>query len=474
MDSDIDQGGTVIRSRAEHTVSRRDIDADALKVLHHLSHHGYTAYLVGGGVRDLLLGRRPKDFDIGTSARPNLIKKLFRNCFLIGRRFRLAHIKFGAKVIETSTFRRTPEDADQGETGDLLHHRDNTFGTPEEDARRRDFTINGLFYDIKTFSVIDYVGGLKDLERRLIRSIGDPAIRFREDPVRMVRAVRFASRLGFTIEPTTYNAVVEHHGEILKAAPSRMLEEIYRLFAFGSGEAAFRLLRRTRLMSVLLPEIDIYIDESGHDESIVWKCLAALDAGKSGLPEPTPVLMWGSLYYPLFLKRVQDSRGAGRHVINAEVAEDLVRPVARRFQIPKAVFFELINALDMQQWLEQDPADLSSGRSGQRRFSPHRFMANPSFRSALALYRLHVAASGGNPRALHGWLHLGGQHGVERAHAGSPHHGGFPPHVPRDNPPPIHEPRHHRGPRRRRRWHRPQEGSPATGDTEGPNPSRGP
>jgi poly(A) polymerase len=401
----IEQGETVIRSRAEHTISRRNIDPDALKVLYHLSHHGYTAYLVGGGVRDLLLGRTPKDFDVGTSAHPNLIKKLFRNCFLIGRRFRLAHIKFGAKVIETSTFRKMPTDEGRGDAGDLFHYRDNTFGTPEEDARRRDFTINGLFYDIKTFSVIDHVGGLKDLDHRLIRSIGDPSIRFREDPVRMVRAVRFASRLGFTIEPTTGNAILEHHGEILKAAPSRMLEEIYRLFAFQSGEEAFRLLRRTRLMSVLFPEIDIYVDENGQENSPLWKFLAALDGGQSGLPEPTPVLMWGSLYYLLFVHRVEELQRQGRQVIGADVAEDLLKPVARRFQIPKAVLFDLIHAFDLQRWMEQDPGR-SPSHSGHSRFSPHRVMMNPAFRSALALYRLSVAARGGDAQALHGWLRL--------------------------------------------------------------------
>ena len=182
-----------ILPRAEHTVSRRNIDPDALKVLYRLKSHGFTAYLVGGGVRDLLLGRKPKDFDIATSAHPQAVKRLFRNCFIIGRRFRLCHVRFGKKVVEVSTFRRLAE-AQQGET---LIVRDNTFGTPEEDAFRRDFTVNALFYDIATFSVIDYVAGLEDLQQRLIRTIGDPATRFREDPVRMLRAVALAARLGF-------------------------------------------------------------------------------------------------------------------------------------------------------------------------------------------------------------------------------------------------------------------------------------
>ena len=210
----------------EHTLSRRDIDPDALKVLYRLKDAGFTAYLVGGGVRDLLLGRRPKDFDIGTDAHPYQIKKLFRNCFIIGRRFRLAHVKFGTKVIEVATFRRqvTERRAGGGRSAragpdrrggrggpgggeprhgehDHLIHRDNTFGTAEEDAFRRDFTINALFYDIATFSIIDYVGGLEDLRAGVIRCIGDPDVRFREDPVRMQRAVSFAARLDFAIDP---------------------------------------------------------------------------------------------------------------------------------------------------------------------------------------------------------------------------------------------------------------------------------
>src|SRR4249920_722753 len=195
--------------RAEHPISRRDIDADALKVLYRLREGNHVAYLVGGSVRDLLLGRRPKDFDIGTSAHPPQVKKLFRNCWIIGRRFRLAHVRFGTKTIEVATFRRlvseqelaeaeaaehapAEHDADSGR--DRLVHRDNTFGTAEEDAFRRDFTINALFYDIGTFSIIDYTGGLDDLRAGIVRSIGDPVERFQEDPVRMLRDRRLTGR----------------------------------------------------------------------------------------------------------------------------------------------------------------------------------------------------------------------------------------------------------------------------------------
>src|SRR5436853_63758 len=222
--------------RAEHALSRRDVDPDALKVLYRLRQADYTAYLVGGSVRDLLLGRRPKDFDIGTSAHPYQVKKLFRNCWIIGRRFRLAHVKFGPKVIEVATFRRqvaageevvqdgVPAPDPTTPEGEQLIHHDNTFGTPEEDAFRRDFTINALAYDIATFSVIDYVGGLDDLRSAVVRSIGDPDVRLREDPVRMLRAIALAARLHFTIEPTLLSAIRSNRHEIARSSPPRLLE----------------------------------------------------------------------------------------------------------------------------------------------------------------------------------------------------------------------------------------------------------
>src|SRR5712664_1821863 len=199
--------------REEHPISRKDIDPDALKVLYRLRQFEHAAYLVGGSVRDLLLGRRPKDFDIGTSAHPYQVKKLFRNCWIIGRRFRLAHVKFGSKVIEVATFRRQVEPGEEvvqdgvpapdptTPQGEHLIQHDNTFGTPEEDAFRRDFTINALFYDIATFSIIDYVGGLDDVRAGIVRAIGDSDVRLREDPVRMIRAVALAARLDFAIDP---------------------------------------------------------------------------------------------------------------------------------------------------------------------------------------------------------------------------------------------------------------------------------
>ena len=329
--------------RAAHPISRRDIDPDALKVLYRLHQYNHIAYLVGGSVRDLLLGRRPKDFDIGTSAHPAQVKKLFRNCWIIGRRFRLAHVKFGTKVIEVATFRRQVQAlGDQGEAAELasvneagvtdpfepaqsaepdivpadltvaedvpaapqaerntehyLHH-DNTFGTPEEDAFRRDFTINALFYDIATFAIIDYVNGMDDLRAGVVRSIGDPEIRFREDPVRMLRAVALAARLDFSIDPPILDAIRIHRHEIAKSSPARLLEEYYKILRSGYAEKTFRALASTGLVEPISSEL-----HHGADERL-WRSLAALDAYRKRfetLPETfSNAVLLGSLLAPL-------------------------------------------------------------------------------------------------------------------------------------------------------------------------------
>jgi poly(A) polymerase len=285
-----------ILSRPEHNVSRKNIDPDALKVLYRLKNSGFVAYLVGGGVRDLLLGRQPKDFDIATSAHPQQVRKLFRNCFIVGRRFRLAHVRFGRKVIEVSTFRRAAEP----EEGDTLIRRDNTFGSPDEDAFRRDFTVNALFYDIANFSVIDWVGGLQDLEARVIRTIGDPALRFREDPVRMLRAVALAARLDFTIDPDTAEAIRFLRGEIVRSSPARLLEELYKILRQGRSERTFELLHAHGLLAYLLPDADRALAQGA---PALLGSLKQLDAHRqAGLATPeqltNPILM-GSLLVPL-------------------------------------------------------------------------------------------------------------------------------------------------------------------------------
>jgi poly(A) polymerase len=304
--------------RAEHTISRRDIDPDALKVLYRLRQGEHVAYLVGGSVRDLLLSRRPKDFDIGTSAHPYQVKKLFRNCWIIGRRFRLAHVKFGTKVIEVATFRRQlqpgEEIVQEGVPAPVQHaeaegertgrapalpiaHHDNTFGTPEEDAFRRDFTINALFYDIATFSIIDYVSGMDDLRSGIVRSIGDPEVRFREDPVRMLRAIALAARLDFRVDPPILEAIRIHRHEIARSSAARLLEEYYKILRSGHAEKIFRGLAAAGLLEPISAELHRRADEP------LWQSLAALDAYRArfeGVPDTfTNALLLGSLLVPL-------------------------------------------------------------------------------------------------------------------------------------------------------------------------------
>jgi poly(A) polymerase len=308
-------GQPVIVPRAEHSISRREIDPDALRVLYRLHQNNYLAYLVGGSVRDLLLQRRPKDFDIGTSAHPYQVKRLFRNCWIIGRRFRLAHIRFGAKTIEVATFRRQlsadelaaldaqppshgiPVDEHQPHRPDRMLHRDNTFGTPEEDAFRRDFTVNALFYDIGTFSIIDYTGGLRDLEARTIRCIGDPEERFQEDPVRMLRAVAMAARLDFSIDPPIDAAIAKHRHEIARSAPARLIEEFYKLLRAGASERAFRMLAERRLLEPIAHQLQKSAGEG------LWQSLASLDAYRRRFQETpdtlTNAVLLGSLIVPL-------------------------------------------------------------------------------------------------------------------------------------------------------------------------------
>jgi tRNA nucleotidyltransferase/poly(A) polymerase len=313
----------VIVPRSEHPISRRNIDADAVNVLYRLHQFNYIAYLVGGSVRDLLLGRQPKDFDVGTSAHPYQIKKLFRNCWIIGRRFRLAHVRFGPKTIEVATFRRSVPAGTENEPATevppnhgahLLHlHHENTFGTPEEDAFRRDFTINALFYDIATFSIIDYVGGLRDLQNGVIRSIGDPAERFQEDPVRMFRAVAFAARLGFRLDKPVVEGIRAHRHLIASASPSRLIEEYYKVLRSGAAAQTFRMLAEHGLLEPITPEL-----HHGAADAALWHALDELDRYRLRFDSPpvslTNSILLGTLLVPLGLVPRRSFRDGSRHL----------------------------------------------------------------------------------------------------------------------------------------------------------------
>lgn len=434
----------VIIPRSDHPISRKWISQNAIRVLYRLKESGHLAYLVGGGVRDLLLGREPKDFDIATDARPNEIKKIFRNCRLIGRRFRLAHVHFHDEIIEVATFRSniTEEepaagtavmvDADasasrqaapqretavtdavlpestvppaspavQGslpaerprpprmlKTEDGMILRDNIFGTPGQDAIRRDFTVNALFYGIADYSVIDYVGGMEDLRKGLIRIIGDPVVRFTEDPVRMVRAVRFAAVLGFEIEETTYQALLDHKDKIALASPARMYEEVQKLFLLGEGEKTYQMLRHTGMFGVLFPHINAWIDteEEGFPHTWVGKALDWVDtcvqAGRKVQPHILFCLMFGQ-YVEQKAARQRSGGMAPLDALDTAVAEFLAE-IVPRVQVPRKV------ALAMREILwNQGRFEKTQGKA------PLYFLRRPGFADAFEYLRFTSELTG--------------------------------------------------------------------------------
>ena len=269
--------------RAQHPISRKEIDRDAMRVMKRLNQNGHEAYLVGGAVRDLYLGKAPKDYDIATDATPSRLRKLFRNCRIIGRRFKIGHIYFEAgKVIEVATFRQSAADAAsssngivRSESGIIL--RDNAYGTPQEDARRRDLTINGLFYDLKTFTVLDYVDGVKDIKARIVRMISEPDLSFAEDPVRMLRALRHSARTGFRIEDETMDSIIRNHADILQANSSRLLEEILKDLRSGAAAPFFKAIFGAHLLGDLLPVLSDQLSHSGSAHPF-WRRIETLDS----------------------------------------------------------------------------------------------------------------------------------------------------------------------------------------------------
>jgi poly(A) polymerase len=301
-----------ILERAAHPISRRDIDANVLKVLYRLSGAGFEAYLVGGGVRDLMLSHRPKDFDVATSAHPQQVRDLFRNSRLIGRRFRLVHVFFGRQNVEVATFRRQAEAV--ADTDDPLIHLDNTFGTPEEDAFRRDFTVNALFYSPQTFRVIDFPGGVDDLKARLIRTIGDPELRMREDPVRMMRAVRFAAKLGFEIEPATRAAIVRHRGDLAKASVPRLVDETYKTLAQAEAAHALVLMEELGLLEFVMPILSTHMKARAGTlaEQAVVRNMSALGRAVASGHAPEHAIVLAALMLDLY--RVERGRPAAHRV----------------------------------------------------------------------------------------------------------------------------------------------------------------
>ncbi|NGX38892.1 MAG: Poly(A) polymerase I [Chlamydiae bacterium] len=328
-----------------HKLPIEKIDPHAIYITEKLKEAGFIAYLVGGSVRDLLLGHVPKDFDISTSAKPEEIKKVFRNCLLIGRRFRLAHIRFGRKIFEVSTFR----------TGDLekeeLILRDNQWGYPEEDAFRRDFTINGLFYDPSNETIIDYVEGYADIKRRLLRTIGNPYTRFVQDPVRMLRLLKFQARFDLEVDPEAHIAMVECKKEILKSASARVLEEVLRMLESGASQPFFELMTEHGLIEYLVPEIAQFIEKDPDGEEI-YDYLDEVDAifqdpSSSNLDRS---VILGSLSFPILEKRIKTQFLDREHIPHLgqiqDQTHDLVNDLFQGFfRIPRRLKVGLINIL---------------------------------------------------------------------------------------------------------------------------------
>ena len=288
----------VIVPRDRHNVSRKQLSPNALKVLYRLRDQGYDAYLVGGCIRDALLGLKPKDFDVATSASPDDVRDAFRNCRLVGRRFRLAHILFGREVIEVATFRANHNpDTAVDDAGRIL--RDNVFGTIEDDAIRRDFTVNALYYDVSNFTVIDYVGGMDDLESRQIRLLGDPTLRYREDPVRALRAARFAAKLDFEIEPETAAPLAEAGALLADIPPARLFEEVLKLFQGGYAVASLAKLREYDLLKFLFPTVDARLRANeAIPTALCNRALANTDVRVLEEKPITPAFLYAALLWP--------------------------------------------------------------------------------------------------------------------------------------------------------------------------------
>jgi poly(A) polymerase len=423
--------------RSEHSISRKWISPNALRVLYRLKETGHYAYLVGGGVRDLLLGREPKDFDIATDATPSELKKLFRNCRLIGKRFRLAHVHFHNEIIEVATFRSNITEVPEEEvpvvvkveaetpavslpdsepvgaahpptgaperprpprmlkTDDGMILRDNVFGTPEEDALRRDFTVNAMFYNVADFSVIDYVDGMKDLRQGLIRIIGDPEVRFTEDPVRMVRAVRFAALLGFKIEENTYRAMLELKEKVSLASSSRMYEEVLKLFMLGEAEKTYQLLRKTGLFGVIFPSLNEWVDteSEGFPHIRIGKALDWVDSEVQSGRQVPPHILFALLFGQYVEEKSAALRKSGVSALDAvtRAVAEVFAEQTQRVQIPKKVGLAMRDIYWNQQRFEK--------REGKY---PRYFLQRPGFNDAYEYLRF-FSESTGEKREIYTW-----------------------------------------------------------------------
>ena len=376
--------------RDVHGISRKQMSRSALKVLYHLREAGFSAYLVGGAVRDLLVGRAPKDFDIATDATPEQVKSIFRNCRLIGRRFRLAHVVFGREIIEVATFRASSVNDDEEEGRQVLDSgrlvRDNVYGSIEEDAVRRDFTANALYYSIADFGVHDYVGGFDDVQARTLRLIGEPEARYREDPVRMLRAARLAAKLDFSIEPATAAPIPMLASLLADAAPARLFEEAMKLFLAGHARASFEQLEALGLLPELLPETAqaLASNKSGALRRMLLQGLRNTDARVAAGEPVSPAFLFAVLLWPAYCRALAQLQAQGIQAVEAQrrAADRVTLKQVARTALPRRF------SLPMQEiWLLQPRFAL------RQRKRVSRLLSHPRFRAAFDFLELRLTAS---------------------------------------------------------------------------------
>ena len=411
--------------RSEHQVSRRDISEAALKSLYRLHKAGYRACLVGGGVRDVLLGKKPKDFDIATSATPDEVRSLFKNCRLIGRRFRLAHLRYGREVIECATFRSHEPESSKTELSDegrIL--RDNTFGNIEQDALRRDFTVNALYYDIADFSILDYTSGMQDLKNKTLRLIGDPTTRYQEDPVRMLRAIRFACKLGFDIEHSAAEAI-HQQGHLLRDIPSaRLYDEVLKIFHSGYALPAYEMLREFGLFEYLFPALDQYLNSDPAESMLdfIEQALVNTDQRIAEDKPVSPAFIFAALLWPLVHQKVIQLQAEkvgtlpALQIAGNEIFSQQVKTIA----VPKRFSQISKNIWNMQ-------PRFSNTRGKQ----PLRLVNHPNFRAAYDFFCIQSMVGLTTHQLCEWWTQFQIEH---------------PPQKPQRKP--GHRPRRHRGPRK--------------------------
>ncbi|CAG1021255.1 Poly(A) polymerase I [Patescibacteria group bacterium] len=390
-----EQNSVTIYSRSEHSISRKQISDNALKVLYRLQKEGFDAYLVGGCVRDLLFGREPKDFDVVTNAEPEEIRKIFRNCRLIGRRFRLAHVHFGHEVIEVATFRAANENAEVlNKEGRIVS--DNVYGTIEQDVWRRDFTVNALYYNIKDFSVVDYAGGMLDHQAAMLRLIGDPETRFREDPVRMLRAVRFAVKLGFMIHPDCEKVIPETAPLLAGIPPARLFDETMKLFMSGNALQTFEMLRHYGLFQVLFPLVErsLSVEAQGFPKLLIAKALENSDARMAEGKTVTAYFLFAAFLWDAVQHKARwkQEHGVSDYMAWQEAIHEVLHQQNKSIALPRHISLAMTEVWSLQ-----------SKFTHQVGAKPAKLVLHPRFRAAFDFLLLRAETGGADKKLAEWW-----------------------------------------------------------------------